>query len=38
MKIKDIRQFRSLYKNKIREIDSANRNEHFVGVRTEKPL
>jgi hypothetical protein len=35
MKIKDIRQFRTLYKNEIREIDSANRNEHFVGVRTE---
>lgn len=35
MKIKDIRQFRNLYKNEIREIDSSNRNEHFVGVRTE---
>lgn len=35
MKIKDIRQFRSLYKNEIREIDSSNRNEHFVGVRAE---
>ncbi|NTS42995.1 AAA family ATPase [Flavisolibacter sp. BT320] len=35
MKIKDIRQFRAVYKNEIREIDSSNRNEHFVGVRTE---
>jgi hypothetical protein len=35
MKIKNIRQFRSLYKNELREIDSSNRNEHYVGVRTE---
>ena len=35
MKIKDIRQFRTVYKNEIREIDSSNRNENFVGVRTE---
>lgn len=35
MKIKDLRQFRSLYKKEIREIDSSNRNEHFVGVRAE---
>jgi hypothetical protein len=34
-KIKDIRQFRTCIKNEIREIDSVNRNEHFVGVRTE---
>ncbi|MCK7556372.1 ATP-binding protein [Chitinophaga sedimenti] len=33
MKIKDIRQFRTLYKREIREIDSTNRNEHYVGVR-----
>jgi hypothetical protein len=35
MRIKNIRQFRSRYKEDIREIDSSNRNEHFVGVRTE---
>lgn len=35
MKIKSTRQFRNLYKNEIREIDSTNRNENFVGVRTE---
>jgi hypothetical protein len=35
MKIKDIRHFRTVYKEQIREIDSKNRNEHFVGVRTE---
>jgi hypothetical protein len=35
MKIKDLRQFRTLFKKEIREIDSRNRNEHFIGVRKE---
>lgn len=35
MKIKDLRQFRTLFKKEIREIESSNRNEHFIGVRKE---
>ncbi|RYY50611.1 MAG: hypothetical protein EOO06_03390 [Chitinophagaceae bacterium] len=37
MKVKDIRQYRSFYKHEIRKIKDPNRNEHFVGVRTEIP-
>lgn len=33
MQIKDVRQFRSFYKQKIREDNRANRNEHFIGTR-----
>ncbi|TCD28642.1 hypothetical protein EZ456_04430 [Pedobacter psychrodurus] len=32
MKIKDIRQFRTFYKDKIRETKDPNRDEHFVGA------
>lgn len=35
MKIKDLRQFRTFFKKEIREIESSNRNEHFIGVRKE---
>lgn len=35
MKIKDLRQFRTLFKKEIREIESSNRNEHYIGVRKE---
>lgn len=34
MKIKDIREFRTFYKEQIRELAIANRNEHFIGTRT----
>lgn len=34
MEIKDIRQYRSVYKKEIVECSDTNRNEHFVGMRT----
>lgn len=34
MKIKDIRQYRTVYKQKIVECSDSNRNEHFAGMRT----
>ena len=34
MKIKDIRQFRTFYKERIRELGGANRDEHFMGTRS----
>jgi hypothetical protein len=34
MKIKDIRQFRTFYKERIRELSGTNRDEHFMGTKS----
>ncbi len=36
MKIKNITQFRTYFKEKVRETSDSNRNEHFVGTKSKK--